>query len=142
MKSQRTYNCQAQPLAEKGERMENNETKESDEQLPVGSGAVGYVATHNNKKPNRYFGKDCPKGKVQIEFVGCSPKAKINDYGWKPVDSAFIEIYVDGTRFRVQVGDIDDGMNKRRGLHIVGPYNLQLDKTARNSCSLFLGEAT
>lgn len=27
-------------------------------------------------EPNQYFGKDCPKGKVQIEFVGCPPSGR------------------------------------------------------------------
>ncbi len=36
-------NSQAQPLAGERKYMENNEIKESDEQLPVGSEAVGYL---------------------------------------------------------------------------------------------------
>lgn len=85
-----------------------------------------------------YYGKDCPIGMVQIEFVGCPPEAMYCKYGWKPVEHAWLEIYVDGKRFRVEVGNFHDGIAKRRGLHIVGGLDLQCEKTGMNACSIFL----
>lgn len=91
-----------------------------------------------SEEENHYFGKDCPKGMVQVEFVGCSPKNKRGEYGWKPEKSAFIEVYVDGRRFRIEVGSLNDGLTKRRGLHIVtDKFNLKCEETAVNSVSLF-----
>ena len=86
------------------------------------------------------YGKDCPKGKVQIEFVGCAPALKQSDYSWLPTDSAFVEIYVDGDRYRIQVGNFHDGHAERRGLHIVGPLTLLCEKTSLNACSIWKGE--
>jgi hypothetical protein len=75
---------------------------------------------------------------VQIEFVGCDPKTRYSDYGYKPSKNAFIEIYVDGVRFRVDVGDVYNGSRKVRGIHINGPINLQVEKTATNAVSVFI----
>ena len=92
----------------------------------------------DEKEVNHYFGEDCPAGMVQIEFVGCSPDNKRGDYGWKPEKTAFIEIYVDGNRYRVEVGDFHDGKAQRRGLHIVtSKMDLQCEKTGANAASLF-----
>lgn len=92
---------------------------------------------------SKYWGKNCPKGKVQVEFVGCDPKTRFSDYGYKPADSAFIEIYVDGIRFRVDIGEIYNGNGSRRvrGIHVNGPANLQVEKTATNAVSLFIDDA-
>lgn len=87
---------------------------------------------------NKYFGKDCPKGMVQVEFVGCSPKNKLGEYGWKPEKSTFLEVYVDGLRYRIDVGNFHDGIEERRGLHIVGSPDMCIEKTALNACSVFL----
>lgn len=88
----------------------------------------------------QYFGKNCPQGMVQIEFVGCDPKTRYSEYGYKPAPSAFIEVYVDGVRFRVDVGNIysGDGSRKVRGIHINGPIDLQVEKTANNAVSVFI----
>jgi hypothetical protein len=83
-----------------------------------------------------YYGKDCPKGMVQIEFVGCKPEDKHSEYGWKPVKSAFLEVWVDGQRFRIDVGTSYDG---RRGLHIVGMAGMNVKKDAINACSVWYG---
>jgi hypothetical protein len=88
-----------------------------------------------------YFGKYCPKGMVQVEFVSCSPKNRVSDYGWKPEERAFIEVYVDGSRFRIEVGNFNDGQGKRRGLHIVHSMNVELEKTSLNACSLYFKDA-
>lgn len=86
-----------------------------------------------------HYGKDCPQGMVQIEFVGCDPKARINEYGYKPVESAFLEIFVDGERYRVDVGTFcgPDGVS-RRGLHINGPFQMQVDKHSVNAADVYL----
>lgn len=88
----------------------------------------------------RYFGKNCPQEMVQVEFVGCDPKTRYSDYGYKPVKSAFIEIYVDGQRFRVDIGDVYNGSGngKVRGIHINGPIDLQVERTANNAVSVFI----
>lgn len=88
----------------------------------------------------QYFGHNCPQGMVQIEFVGCDPKTRYSNYGYKPSKTAFIEIYVDGVRFRVDVGDVynGSGSKKVRGIHINGPIDLQVEKTATNAVSVFI----
>lgn len=88
-----------------------------------------------------YFGENCPEGMIQIEFVACSPENRIGNYGWKPEKHAFIEIWIDGKRFRVDVGDYTDGHSTRRGLHIVGPIDLQVEKPSINACSIWLEES-
>ena len=84
----------------------------------------------------KYYGRNCPVGMVQVEFVGCSPEEKNGEYGWKPTVSAFLEIYVDGVRFRIDVGSPDDGDKSKRGLHIIGPMDMEYTKDACNSCSI------
>lgn len=83
------------------------------------------------------FGKDCPKGMVQIEFVGVDPKLKRGNYGWAPSKSAFIEVYVDGERYRIDVGDVIQGDGSMlRGIHVNGPMDLIVNRTAINSADL------
>lgn len=91
---------------------------------------------------NKYFGKDCPKGMVQVEFVGCDPKLKRGDYGWKPCEHTFLEVYIDGQRFRIDVGNFDavDG-TQRRGLHIIGPMDMKVDKHSLNACDIYISSA-
>jgi hypothetical protein len=84
------------------------------------------------------FGKDCPVGQVQIEFIGVSPSLKQGEYGYKPSPSAFLEIYIDGEPLRIQVGDFHDGKEQRRGLHIIGPLNIKAEQTALNACSIIM----
>ena len=83
----------------------------------------------------KHYGKNCPIGKVQVEFVGAGEK--YSDHGWKPTDRAFIEVYIDGKRFRLDVGTFHDGRAERRGIHIVGPLDMQFEKTAVNAGSVF-----
>ncbi len=87
---------------------------------------------------NHYWGKDCPKDMVQVEFVRCPPSEKIGEYGWKPVQSASLDIYVDGQRYHIQVGNYHDGRAERRGLHIVGPLHMQCEMTSMNACSVWV----
>lgn len=86
-----------------------------------------------------YYGKDCPVGMVQVEFVGCSPSERYSDYGWKPTKSAFIELYVDGLRYRIDAGDIGhncfDG-KPRRGVHISYPMGAELGDRSMNALNL------
>jgi len=86
-------------------------------------------------KPTEHYGKDCPKGMVQVEFVGCSPAMRHSDYGWKPVESAFIEVYIDGNRYRIDIGTDHKG---RRGLSINGPMDMVADKHSVNA--VFVGQ--
>ncbi len=70
-----------------------------------------------------YYGKDCPEGMVQIEFVGVSPDLRYSRYGYKPSESAFIEGYVDGKRFRIDFGSLEAKTGKpSRGIHINFPF--------------------
>ena len=87
--------------------------------------------------PETYYGKDCPIGMVQIEFVHCPPEARYSPYGWKPVPAADLEIYIDGQRFTILVGDFHDGVVQRRGLYVVGPGNLSCTLTSSNAVSVF-----
>lgn len=93
--------------------------------------------------PDPNYGKDCPVGMVQVEFVGCPPSARIHDYGWKPVEHAFLEVYVDGQRFRIEVGNVTriDG-TKRRGLTVIGPCHWDVDHCAINAVDLMLDALT
>ncbi len=87
----------------------------------------------------RYYGEDCPQGKVQIEFVGVDPKLRYSEYGWKPSDYAFIEVWVDGQRFRIDVGTFESSKGPRRGLHIVTcGGDLVVDKHSINAVDVFL----
>lgn len=93
------------------------------------------------KKPERmHYGHECPKGMVQVEFVGASPENRINDYSWKPEKSVFLEIYVDGQRFRIDVGDLSQFGKKGRGIHICGPFDFVIERTAINACNIALAE--
>lgn len=76
---------------------------------------------------------------VQVEFVGCDLRLKLGEYGWKPTESAFLEVYVDGKRFRIDVGNVvqRDG-TIRRGLHISGEIGFELNKTAMNAGDVLL----
>jgi len=86
------------------------------------------------------YGEDCPNGKVQVEFVGCWPSEMQGRESWKPVNSAFIEIYVDGTRYRVDIGNKDNGHGPVRGLHICGPLDMGVDKHSINAVSIYDGK--
>ena len=84
------------------------------------------------------FGENCPKGMVQVEFVGVSPALRRGDYGWNPSESAFIEVWVDGFRYRIDVGNVtrSDG-TKERGLHICGPIDMTVDRHSLNAVDIF-----
>lgn len=85
------------------------------------------------------YGKDCPKGMVQIEFVGVDPKLKDGEYGYHPSKSAFLEVYVDGERFRIDVGDVSQGDGStRRGIHVNGPIYMEVKKTAMNAADILI----
>lgn len=87
---------------------------------------------------NAHYGKDCPQGMVQVEFVGCDPKTKVGKYGWKPCKSTFLEIYIDGQRFRIDVGNFQAGDGSwRRGLHINGPFDMMVDKYSLNALDIY-----
>jgi len=103
------------------------------------------LTTHNSdhlastvvpETPHAY-GKDCPEGMVQVEFVGCSPTLKQGEYGWLPTKSAFLEVYVDGVRYRIDVGTKDKGKGPVRGLHIIGSTLMQVDQHSINSVSIY-----
>lgn len=102
--------------------------------------AIGYAK--GKEEAEKYeptpFGKDCPVGMVQIEFVGVDPKLKYSPYGWKPSPSAFLEVYVDGQRYRIDVGNFDSFNGIRRGLHICGPIDMVVDKHSLNAVDVYL----
>lgn len=84
------------------------------------------------------FGQNCPKGKVQLEFVSVSGGERKGRYQYTPSDSAFLEIYVDGERFRLDVGDLTShGSEGKRGIHVCGPIRLKADRTAINAVNLY-----
>lgn len=86
---------------------------------------------------NRYYGKDCPKGMVQVEFVGCDPDNRISEYSWKPEEFAFLELYVDGQRFTIHMGAIE-GENGRRGMQIFLPFGSKVQHRTVNTVELML----
>lgn len=92
-----------------------------------------------DSEEGRFDGHNCPQGMVQIEFVGCDPKLRFSEYGYTPVESAFLEVYVDGLRYRIDVGTFrsTDG-GYRRGLHIVGPSDMLVDKHSINAVDVYL----
>ncbi len=100
------------------------------------------VTTPERVEGETHYGKDCPVGMVQVEFVGCSPELRCSNYGWKPTERAFLEVYVDGQRFRIDVGSYHDGKAQRRGLHIVGPVAAGYEQTSMNAASIFLRTET
>ena len=91
----------------------------------------------------KYFGKDCPQGMVQIEFVGVDPTLRYSNYGWKPCKRAILEVYVDGKRFRIEVGDCESAtpQGKRRGLHIVTEGTVRIDHHSVNALDIWLDSA-
>ena len=98
-----------------------------------------YFDEKGNYKEGPHFGSDCPKGKVQVEFVGVDPQLRYSEYGWKPSDNAFIEVWVDGHRFRIDVGDLSQhGHPGRRGIHINSFSDMKVD--AMNAWSIMLKE--
>lgn len=86
------------------------------------------------------YGRDCPPGKVQVEFVGVDPSLRMSNYGWAPSASAFLALWVDGRRFRVDVGTFRDNTGERRGLHIITEAVMDFRQTALNACSIVLTE--
>ncbi len=64
--------------------MESNETNESDEQLPVGSEAVGYVAGCDTCQfLDEYFGDCChPDGGGSIDYQPSLDICLNNNYHW------------------------------------------------------------
>jgi hypothetical protein len=86
----------------------------------------------------RHYGKDCPVGMVQVEFVGTTGE-RYSDYGWTPGESAFLELYVDGKRYRVDMGTFLDTSGKaRRGLHIVADMEVSVDQHSINAVDIFI----
>lgn len=87
------------------------------------------------------YGKDCPVGMVQVEFVGVDPELRNGRYGYKPSKTAFLEIYVDGQRFRIDVGSLklstDDGADLR-GIHINFPLNASVRDQCMNALNIAL----
>lgn len=89
-----------------------------------------------------HFGKDCPIGKVQIEFVGVNPNLRRSAYSWVPSDNAFLEVYVDGDRYRIDVGNYESAHGgTRRGLHVNCPFDVQIDKHSLNAFDVFRNAA-
>lgn len=87
---------------------------------------------------NRYYGEQCPVGMVQVEFVGCDPKDRIGNYGWKPTNHAFADIWVDGKRCNIQIGNDEIG---RRGLHLIFDSTyFEVKQTADNAVGVFKKE--
>jgi len=93
-----------------------------------------------NYRDGPHYGKDCPKGKVQIAFLGIDPKLQCGPYTWKPTDHAWIEVAIDGETWRIDIGDYEAAARggKRRGIHINGPIDLCVDKHSLNALDVFV----
>jgi hypothetical protein len=94
-------------------------------------------ATEASQEPHVY-GRECPAGMVQVEFVGVDPKLKQGEYGYRPSHSAFLEVWVDGKRFRIDVGDVQRGDGSTvRGVHIVTSGEIKVDKHSMNALDVW-----
>ncbi len=113
-------------------------------ELPSGSrdeqAAPATAALASEDDP--FYGKDCPLGMVQVEFVGVDPELRHGRYGYKPSQTAFLEIYVDGQRFRIDVGSLKQyaatGDDSSRGIHINFPLGATLRDRSLNALSIAL----
>jgi hypothetical protein len=84
----------------------------------------------------RYFGKDCPEGLVQVETVmtDAEPRAEKRWNGWKPGRRATVEIYVSGRRYIVLAGDAaKDYGHTEAGIVVMNECGLQARNVAINS---------
>jgi hypothetical protein len=98
-----------------------------------------YTPSETKREPGEFYGKDCPQGMVQVEFVGVDPKLRYSDYGWKPSPHAFLEVYVDGQRFSMHVGDMSQfGHEGKRGLHINYPIPAAVENRSINALTITL----
>lgn len=87
----------------------------------------------------RSYGRDCPKGKVQVESVSVDPKLRMGDHGWYPSETARLEIWVDGERFAIEVGSVYDRNGRIvRGLQIISDRRVNTQETAVNSVTVTL----
>lgn len=99
-----------------------------------------YGPDHDGDDPAP-FGRNCPEGMVQVEFVGCPPEARRGNYSWIPTKHAFLELWVDGRRFRVDLGTHHDGTAERRGLRIIGEIPLVMHQDSINAGSVYYEKA-
>jgi hypothetical protein len=98
---------------------------------------LGALSADERKFPApRSYGEQCPVGMVQVEFVGCSPSSRMHDYGWAPERGAFIDVWVDGHRYNITIGTFES-REKRRGLHIIGPCDIEVDKHSLNALDVY-----
>ena len=89
------------------------------------------------KDEGPYYGNDCPQGMVQIEFVGVDPNLRHGDYGWKPSSTAFLDVWVDGKRFNIQLGDMGPyGHPGKRGMHVNYHYPAEVENRSVNALTI------
>ena len=94
------------------------------------------------------FGSACPQGKVMLEFVSVGEEnrqvygdsGKQSPYSYYPVDSFFLEVYVDGKRFRIDVGNLREygGGDNSRGIHINYPMDAEIKGKSLNAHNIVL----
>lgn len=83
-------------------------------------------------------GKLSPTG-AHLNFIGMDPKLRCGLYDYNAVDSFFLEIGVDGQRYRIDVGNIGINMSDgkaRRGIHISFPIFAELGELSMNALNL------
>lgn len=85
--------------------------------------------------------RECKQGEVQVNFVGSHSKMRDGGYGWEPSSHAWIEVKIDGKSWRIDIGNFYDGRAERRGIHIVGPLDMEIEKTSLNACSVWSSPA-
>lgn len=108
---------------------------------PLGTPQEARTEPAEREPDDAHYGENCPVGMVQVEFVGCSPQLRRGEYGWKPTESAFLELWVDGERFRIDVGNvIGKHGESRRGLNIIGPLRMVVDHHSVNAVNLAIPE--
>lgn len=94
----------------------------------------------NSKAPVKQEG-GCPEGKVLVQFVGCGKVEGSSGYRWEPADTGFIEAYVDGTRFRIDLGARTGAKGEYRGLRVTTDAEHKTDGQWSNSTTIWLERA-
>jgi len=74
-----------------------------------------------------------------LDFIGVDPARRLGGYRYEAVENFFLEILVDGQRYRIDVGDIGANLSDgkpRRGIHINFPLGGDLGDRSLNAVNI------
>jgi hypothetical protein len=74
-----------------------------------------------------------------LEFVGIDPSKRRDGYSYEGVETFFLEVILDGQRYRIDVGDIGVNMSDgkpRRGVHINYPLGAERGEYSLNALNI------